>query len=65
MSQVSGGGGSHQSPPTLLRAVDSTVMKSLKQQSKEKRLVKKQAQMRNKEMDLSDLINKLEQVNAI
>ena len=46
--------------PTLVRAVDSSVMLALKSTGKDERMAKKRAAVRNKQMDLSDLISRLE-----
>ena len=46
--------------PTLIRAADSTVMLALKSTGRDERLAKKRTVVRNNEMDLSDIITRLE-----
>ena len=49
--------------PTLLRAVDSSVAIALKKTGKQERVAKKQEMFKTKEMDLTDIISRLETAN--
>lgn len=46
--------------PTLVRAADSAVMLALKSTGRDERMAKKRTVVRNKEMDLTDIISRLE-----
>ena len=47
-------------PPTLVRAVDSNVLMALKGTGRNERMARKRAVVRDREMDLTDIISRLE-----